>query len=292
MSGLARFGRKLVLGLAALSFWGCREAPPIVPQKSPPPGMVPIVAGKYRVGSDDSYPEEKPARKVEVGEFWIDATEVTKAQFTEFVKATGYVTVAERQPTKEQYPDADPSLLEPGSAVFVPGRSDDSLACWVYKPGVSWRSGKPEEPVVHVAYEDALAYADWAGKDLPTAEEWESAAGADGATYIWGSEEKPDGKWLANVWQGKFPKEDTGEDGFAGIAPVKSYPPNKVGLYDMAGNVWEWTKSDGDNGMKLTKGGSFLCARSFCHRYRPSAMQPVTPDTGTEHIGFRCVWRP
>jgi formylglycine-generating enzyme required for sulfatase activity len=253
--------------------------------------MVQIPSGEYRVGSDASYPEERPARMAAVGEFWIDETEVTNAQFGEFVRATGYVTLAEKQPTKDQYPGALPALLKPGSAVFVPGKSKVPAECWIYKPGVSWRGGDPGKPVVHVAYEDALAYAKWAEKDLPTEEEWEAAAGADGAIYTWGNEEKPKGKWPANVWQGDFPKKDTGDDGFAGLAPVKSFPPNRFGLYDMAGNVWEWTKSDGPHGTKITKGGSFLCAREYCHRYRPSAKQPVTPDTSTEHIGFRCVWR-
>lgn len=259
--------------------------------KAKPIGMAYISAGEYIMGSDTSYPEEKPQRRVTLPGFWIDTTEVTTKQFAKFVAATSYVTLAEREPSREQYPDADPTLLKPGSAVFTEGKSKTPLACWSYKPGVSWRDGKPDQPVVHVAYEDALAYAKWSNKDLPTEEEWEAAAGSGGKLYPWGDEERPDGKWRANVWQGEFPTKDTGADGFKGLAPTGSFPANKFGLYDMAGNAWEWTKSDGPDGMKVTKGGSFLCARAVCHRYRPSAKQPVTPDTSTEHIGFRCVIR-
>ncbi len=271
---------------------GCGTGPgPTAGEQEPPPGTVRIEEGEYRLGADDSYPEEKPARKAKVGEFWIDPAEVTVAEFRKFVKATGYLTLAEKEPTIDQYPDADTRLLKPGSAIFTEGKSKDPMACWSYKPGISWKSGKPDEPVVHVAYQDALAYAKWVGKDLPTEEEWEAAADSLGKRYSWGDEEKPGGKWLANVWQGEFPISDSGEDGFTGLAPVKSFPPNRHGLYDMAGNAWEWTKSDGPYGTKQTKGGSFLCARAVCHRYRPSAKQPVSPDTSAEHIGFRCVWR-
>lgn len=253
--------------------------------------MVKVPGGNYSIGSNDSYPEERPVHEVALKPFWIDATEVTNQQFAEFVQATNYQTLAERQPTKDQYPDADPNLLKPGSAIFQPSNKSPE-ACWSYRPGISWRAGKPNEPVCHVAYEDALAYAKWAGKDLPTEEEWEAAAATPGKLYPWGDVGKPDGKWQANVWQGEFPVKDIGEDGFKGVAPVKSFPPNQLGIFDMAGNVWEWTKSDGPEGMKITKGGSYLCARAYCHRYRPTAKQPVTPDTSTCHIGFRCVWRP
>lgn len=272
---------------------GCASTPNAPgPTPNAPAAMSHIPAGTYQLGSTNGYAEEKPVRSATLKEFWIDQTEVTKAQFTEFVLATGYITLAEKQPTRDQYPDADPRLLKPGSAVFTAGKAKDPMACWTYQPGASWRDGKPDQPVVHVAYEDALAYANWAGKDLPTEEEWEAAASSPGSRYPWGDEEKPGGKWQANVWQGTFPAQDTGEDGFKALAPVRSFPPNRQGLYDMSGNAWEWTKSEGADGMKVTKGGSYLCARAYCHRYRPSAKQPVTPDTSTSHIGFRCVWRP
>ncbi len=248
--------------------------------------------GEYTIGSNDSYPEEKPVRKVYVRAFRIDPTEVTVQQFKIFVQEAGYKTLAEKQPTKEEYPDAILALLKPGSAVFTPHSDRPPEECWSYQPGASWRDGKPNEPVVHVAYEDAMTYARWAGKDLPTEEEWEAAAAANGSLYPWGNEETPGGKWQSNVWQGPFPEKDTGEDGFRGLAPVKSFKPNRFGLYDIAGNAWEWTKTDGpDPKTKLTKGGSYLCARSYCHRYRPTAKQDVTVDTSTCHIGFRCVIR-
>jgi formylglycine-generating enzyme required for sulfatase activity len=259
-----------------------------------PIGMRLIPAGTYQVGSNGGYPEERPIRKVRMSRFYMDETEVTCAQFAAFVKATGYVTLAERQPSQEMYPDADPSLLKPGSAVFVVGRDSDPARCWIYQPGASWRSGKAQEPVVHVAYEDALAYAKWAGKALATEDEYEVAArgGLVGKTYPWGDDERPKGRWMANVWQGDFPSRNSGSDGYPKLAPVRSFPPNGYGLFDMVGNVWEWTQSRGPGNTRITKGGSFLCAHSYCHRYRCAAKQDVTPDTSTEHIGFRCVWRP
>lgn len=285
--------------MLALIVAGCNKTTgqdQAVHKPSIPDGMALIPAGTYTIGTDSAYPEEAPIRKVTLSEFYIDKNEVTCAEFAKFVQATGYVTVAEKQPSSEDYPDALPELLKPGSAVFVPGKSDIGEECWTYQVGQNWKSGDPNQPVVHIAFQDALAYAKWAGKDLPTEEEWEAAAGADGKLYPWGNEETPNGTWMANTWQGDFPRSDSGEDGFTQPAPVRSFPPNKFGLYDMAGNVWEWTKSPGEDSgwgpTKIIKGGSYLCARKVCHRYRPTAKQSVTPDTGTSHIGFRCVIRP
>lgn len=288
---------RLLICMPVLVLAGCASnagTAPVPPLRTPPAHMAKVPAGTYSLGSTDFYPEEGPIRQVVLTEFYIDETEVTTEQFGEFVKATGYVTLAEHQPSKQDYPQADPNLLKPGSAVFVAGKGKAPEACWEYRPGASWRGGKPDEPVVHVSYEDAVAYAKWAGKDLPTEDEWEVAARGtlNDKRYPWGDEERTNGRWNANVWQGQFPDKDSGEDGFASLAKVKSFPPNDLKLWDMVGNAWEWTKSDGDKATKITKGGSYLCALSYCHRYRPAAKQPVTPDTSTGHIGFRCVWRP
>jgi formylglycine-generating enzyme len=276
--------------------------------------------GRFRMGSDAHYPEEAPMREVEVGGFWIDRTPVTNHAFARFVAETGYATLAERPPDPRAYPDADPALLVPGSAVFTPpGRPvslDDERAWWRYVPGACWRlpagpDGSPAallHPVVHVALEDAEAYAAWAGKDIPTEAEWELAArgGLDGAEYAWGDELRPGGAWLANTWQGLFPHRDTAEDGFAGTSPVGAFPPNGYGLLDMIGNVWEWTSSPGaaavpasccapaprpDAATRVIKGGSYLCAPSYCARYRPAARQLLPADSTTGHLGFRCVAR-
>lgn len=265
--------------------------------------MVALPGGAFLMGSDDGYPEERPARWVTVAPFRVDRTEVTNRQFAAFVAATGYATVAERVPSAEDYPGADPALLVPGSAVFLPrgaAGASDALAAWRYVPGACWKhpegpgSGiedRMEQPVVHVAYEDAEAFAAWAGKRLPTEAEWELAArgGLAGKTYCWGDEFMPGGRAMANTWQGRFPSEDTAADGFRGAAPVGSFPANGYGLFDMAGNVWEWTVTEAGAGERVTKGGSYLCAADWCHRYRPAARSPVTVDTGTAHIGFRCV---
>lgn len=269
----------------------------------------------FIMGSDDGYPEEAPAREVPVVEassplrekgFWIDATEVTNRQFAAFVAATDYITLAERQPKAEDYPDADAAFLVPGSAVFVPPAADGPLAelsWWRYILGACWKhpegpgssiDARMDHPVVHVAFEDATAYAAWAGKRLPTEIEWEYAArgGLVGKTYAWGDEFTPGGKHMANTWQGAFPRGNTADDGFTGTAPVGQFPPNGFGLFDMAGNVWEWTTTKAvpaHTGERITKGGSFLCAPNYCSRYRPAAKSPVTADTSTSHVGFRCV---
>jgi len=285
--------------------------------------MARIAGGEFLMGSEDFYPEERPVRRVAVDGFRIDRHPVTVAEFRRFVKATGYVTVAERPLDPDLYPDADPALLVPGSLVFRPTRGPvdlrDVRAWWRYVPGATWQ--RPEgpasdaytrgrHPVTQVAYEDAAAYAAWAGKALPTEAEWEYAArgGLDGAVFTWGDEFAPGGRMMANTWQGEFPWQNLMSDGYAGTSPVGAFPPNGYGLHDMAGNVWEWTsdlaRDDlqapapccGPGGApaiprRVIKGGSHLCAPNYCLRYRPAARQFEAVDTATGHIGFRCVVR-
>jgi formylglycine-generating enzyme len=284
-------------------------------------GMTWIGGGSFLMGSDAFYPEERPVRRVEVGGFWIDPHPVTVAEFRAFVKATGHVTVAERAPEAADYPGAAPSLLVPGSLVFRRARGpvdlSDHREWWAYVPGANW--SRPEgpwsdvysrarHPVTHVAYDDAVAYAAWAGRALPTEAEWEYAArGAlDGARFAWGDSEFPAGKAMANTWQGQFPWQNLRTDGYEGTSPWGAFPPNGFGLYDMIGNVWEWTcdrfhasgsaaccTSGGEAFPRhVIKGGSHLCAPNYCLRYRPAARQGETIDTSTCHIGFRCVARP
>mgnify|MGYP000333175921 CR=1 FL=1 len=263
-------------------------------------GTAAIPAGAYTMGSDSWYPEESPAREAQVAAFDIDQHEVTNGQFAEFVAATGYVTLAERTPDPADFPDIDPDALVAGSAVFVAGKGPQDAGQWRFVPGASWRApmgpgstleGREEYPVVHVAYEDAAAYAAWRGRRLPGEAEWERAAraGLDRATYEWGSELAPEGEWRANTWQGTFPLTDRGEDGFIGAAPAACYEPSEYGLYDMTGNVWEWTADDyfGDPARAVVKGGSFLCAESYCARYRPAARQPYERNFSASHLGFR-----
>ena len=260
-----------------------------------------VPAGEYLVGTNARYGEEGPPRHVRTNGFQIDVHEVTNAEFARFVEETGYVTVAERQPDPADYPDIDPERLVPGSAVFglEPGTNG---IWWRFVPGADWRhpagpgsdiAGLDHHPVVHVAYEDAAAYAAWAGGRLPTEAEWEIAArgGLEGAEYAWGEEFRPGGTWRANTWQGPFPVIDTGEDGYRGLAPVGCYEPNAFGLHDMTGNVWEWTSSpfDSRNLTGTIRGGSFLCAPNFCARFRPAARQPQEWDFSASHIGFRTL---
>ena len=282
--------------------------------------MVFVPGGDFLMGSDTFYREERPVRRACVEPFWMDAHPVTNAQFEQFVEATGYVTFSERVPDLTAYPAADPALLVPGSLVFMQPRQRVSLrdyrAWWAYVPGASWRhpegpdssiQKRMDHPVVHVTHEDACAYAAWAGKSLPTEAEWEFAArgGLEGATYPWGNEFAPDGRAMANIWVGEFPWQNLKEDG-ARTSPVKSFPPNGFGLYDVAGNVWEWTSSpyerattsccSADTGtgavLRITvKGGSHLCAPNYCLRYRPAARQGQSSDSSTTHIGFRCIAR-
>jgi formylglycine-generating enzyme required for sulfatase activity len=290
--------------------------------------MIRIPGGAFLMGSEEFYPEELPVRTVRVEGFWIDPRPVTVGQFRRFVEATGYVTVAERPLDPTDFPGADPAVLVPGSAVFCATEGPvplDSMVWWRYVPGAFWYapegpdsdvSGREQHPVTQVAYEDAEAYARWAGKALPTESEWERAArgGLEGARFAWGDEESPNGQWMANVWQGRFPWENLVVDGFAGTSPVGSFAPNGYGLYDMIGNVWEWTCQHGaaasmqsgvsppccappDQGpmspdsTRIIKGGSHLCAPNYCLRYRPSARQAQAVDTSTSHIGMRCVVR-
>lgn len=275
-------------------------------------GMVHIQGGAFRMGSDRHFPEERPAREARVAGFWIDRHEVTNAQFQRFVEATAYVTVAERPVDESRYPGAPAELLQPGGFVFrqPEGRfaMADFRSWWRYRPGASWRApegpdshikDRMNHPVVLVTREDALAYARWIGRDLPTESEWEYAArgGLDSKEYVWGDEKTPSGKWQANVWQGRFPVSNQMLDGFAGTAPVGCFDRNGFGLSDVAGNVWELTKDDYADprgpqpDMGVVKGGSHLCADNYCFRYRPSARQPAALDSGTSHIGFRTVLR-
>jgi formylglycine-generating enzyme len=311
------------------------------PERAPAKDMVWIPDGRFRMGSMDFYPEERPVHHVEVDGFWMDEHPVTVAEFRRFVKATGHVTVAEVAPDAADYLGADPELLVPGSLVFRsppgPVPMNDVRNWWNWVPGADWRhpygpstnlNGRDRHPVTHVAFADAAAYAQWAGKELPSEAEWEYAArgGLDGAPFVWGDEHAPRGRPMANVWQGRFPWENLGEDGFEQTSPVKSFPPNGYGLYDMAGNVWEWTSdfftprhpedahkpccvprnprvsSDEQSygagvpgahiPRRVLKGGSHLCSPDYCFRYRPAARQAETVETSTCHIGFRCVIRP
>ena len=305
--------------------------------------MVDIPAGRFRMGSEDFYPEEGPAREIEVDGFAIDRGPVTVSQFARFVATTGYTTLAERQPDAADYPEADPSLLVAGSAVFHPTPHpvplNDPSRWWSYVPGANWRhpwgprsdnAQRQDHPVTHIAYEDAEAFAHWVGAELPTEAEWEYAArgGLHGSLFAWGDEMRPNEELMANFWQGDFPWRNTGAKGWRGTTPVGLFPANGYGLYDMTGNVWEWTsdyysprgagteaptspcctpprgprvESPDDSydigrpgahiPRRVIKGGSHLCAPSYCLRYRPAARQPEAIDTSTSHIGFRCVIR-
>jgi sulfatase modifying factor 1 len=305
------------------------------------PDMQWIPGGAFRMGSEDFYPEEGPVHEVAVDGFWMDRHVVTNQQFARFVDATGYVTVAERELNPADYPGAPKENLVPGALVFHTTRGPVDLTdyrnWWAWTPGTSWRhpqgprsslKGIEQHPVVHVAYEDAEAYAHWAGKDLPTEAEWERAArgGLEGKKFTWGDEHFPGGKAMANSWQGEFPWQNLLVDGFAGTSPVGSFPANGYGLFDMAGNVWEWTSdwyvhhhaneivhaccgpavnpriASNEKSYdprqpairiprRVVKGGSHLCAPNYCLRYRPAARQPQMVDTGMSHLGFRCIMR-
>jgi sulfatase modifying factor 1 len=299
-----------------------------------------VPGATFLMGSDRHYPEEAPAHRVTVDDFWIDRDPVTNAEFDRFVRDSGYVTLAERPLDPAHYPGVASHLLQPSSLVFSPPGPPVESATWQewwrLVPGASWRRpygpgsscrDLQAHPVVHVAFEDALAYARWAGKDLPTEAEWELAArgGLEDAEYAWGDTFAPDGQHMANTWQGRFPHENTALDGFERTSPVRSFPPNGYGLYDMIGNVWEWTcdfyaprhappagkpccvprnprNSNPETSLdpalpaytiprRLIKGGSHLCAPDYCRRYRPAARQAQAIDSPTSHVGFRCVAR-
>jgi formylglycine-generating enzyme required for sulfatase activity len=277
--------------------------------------------------------DSRPVHRVYVDGFFMDRTDVTNAEFEKFVKTTGYVTVAQRKPNAEDYPGAPPENLVAGSVVFHPPDHpvslDNHYQWWTYVRGASWRHplgpdsnifGKGNYPVVHIAYEDAQAFAKWSGKRLPSEAEWEFAArgGLSGKPFVWGDDFRPHGKWMANTNQGHFPDKDTGEDGYAGISPVAQFPPNGYGLYDMAGNVWQWTSDwyrpdyyrqlqaedvtrnpqgpdssydpvEPGHAKKVQRGGSFLCTDQYCSRYIVGTRGKGDVDTGTNHLGFRCV---
>jgi formylglycine-generating enzyme required for sulfatase activity len=295
-----------------------------------PGKMVWIAGGTFPMGTGDpDFPDSKPVHEVSLSGFWMDEHEVTNAEYARFVKETGYKTIAELPLDPDDYPDAPPENLVPGSGVFSPPAHpvslNDPMQWWKYEAGASWRhphgrqstiEGRPNDPVVQVSYVDALAYAKWAGKRLPTEAEWEYAAqgGHPGHRYYWGDELKPGGKWMANIFQGSFPSGNTGEDGFLDVAPVKSFPANGYGLYDMDGNVWEWcndfyrpdyyarSPSENPEGpensydpdepgaiKRVQRGGSFLCSDEYCIRYRPGSRGKGEVSSASNNLGFRCV---
>jgi formylglycine-generating enzyme required for sulfatase activity len=305
--------------------------------------MVWIPGGEFSMGSEDprglaeggseAMVDARPIHRVYVDGFWMDKTDVTNEEFARFVKATGYVTIAERKPRAEDFPGVPKEKLVPGSIVFHPPAKavalDDPMQWWAYVPGANWRhptgphsslAGKEHYPVVQVAYPDAVAYAKWAGERLPTEAEWEFAArgGLAGKMYAWGDDLRPDGKWMANIHEGSFPSHDSGEDGYAGIAPVAQYPANGYGLYDMAGNVWQWMKdwyrpdyyaqlaakgvarnpqgpsssldpAEPGVAKHVQRGGSFLCTSQYCTRYMVGTRGKGESSSASNHIGFRCV---
>ena len=319
-----------------------------------PAGMVWVPGGEFWMGcadprgipfgGSDAMADARPIHRVRVAAFWMDVTEVTNDQFAAFVDETGYVTVAERPPRAEDFPGVPPENLVAGSIVFTPpaepvplrdATGAAHLRWWAYVPGACWRrptgpgsdlEGRGDEPVVHVAFEDAEAYARWAGKRLPTEAEWEFAArgGLAGAPYPWGTDFKPEGRWMANTWQGRFPGENTADDGYVGIAPVGRYPANGYGLHDVSGNVWEWCadwyrpdtyavdagaggervaanpRGPGDSfdpqepgqPKRVQRGGSYLCSDQYCSRYIVGTRGKGEVSSATNHIGFRCVKSP
>lgn len=318
------------------------------PKNPAPLGMVWIPGGTFSMGAadptrdvcggSDPMPDARPIHRIYIDGFWMDATDVTNEQFEKFVIATGYLTVAERKPRAEDFPGVDLASLVPGSVVFTPPAQsvplNNPLRWWRYVPGANWRhpegpgstlDGRERHPVVHIAYDDAAAYAAWTGKRLPTEAEWEFAArgGRAGELYPWGDRLQPGGKWVANIFEGDFPHHNTAADGFTGTSPVDSFPPNPYGLYDMAGNVWEWcsdwyrpdiyeiemreakgavvrnpsgpAQSDSfdpaEPGIpkRVQRGGSFLCTDQYCTRYMVGSRGKGAPDTGSNHLGFRCV---
>jgi formylglycine-generating enzyme required for sulfatase activity len=343
MNGTLRTAMAIATLSLSLFVNGCADATQAAAGRDAPPGMRWIAGGEFTMGSEaeGANPNEAPTHRVRVDGFWIDETAVTNAEFARFVEATGWVTIAERPVDWEAMkatvppgtPKPPPEMLEPGSLVFTPTQGEVSLSdlsnWWRWQSGASWRHpegpgstivGRESHPVVQVAWDDAVAYTAWAKKRLPTEAEWEVAArgGLENKRYAWGDEFRPGGKSMANTYTGKFPVRDTAEDGFAGTAPVRSFPANAYGLYDMGGNVWnwcsDWFRSDAHAlaapegccqnppgprdswdatdplaPKRVIKGGSFLCNPSYCESYRPSARRGTPPDTGSSHVGFRCA---
>jgi sulfatase modifying factor 1 len=326
---------------------------PTIQNKTPAPGPAPegmvwIPGGEFSMGSEDPVAcaceggghdpmmDARPIHRAYVDGFFIDATEVTNTQFAKFAEATSYVTVAERKPRAEDFPGAPPENLVAGSTLFTPTSDavplDSHYRWWRYQPGANWRhpdgpssdwQSRKDYPVVHIAYEDAEAYAKWAGKRIPTEAEWEFAArgGEAGKRFAWGDSFRVDGKYMANTYQGKFPVQDSGSDGFAGISPVAKFQPNKYGLYDIAGNVWEWCSdwyrpdtyvqnakstvarnplgppssldpSEPTEQKRVHRGGSYLCTEEYCSRYILGTRGKGEISTGSNHLGFRCVMTP
>ena len=334
----------LKIDLAPVQAIKIEEKRPAKPEGPPPPGMAWIPGGEFSMGAQDprglpyggpdAMADARPIHRVAVDGFWIDKTEVTNDQFAAFVEATKYVTVAERTPTAAEFPGAPAENLVAGSVVFTPPVRavplDDHYQWWSYVKGANWRhpegpgsriEARGNYPVVQVAFEDAEAYAHWAGKRLPTEAEWEFAArgGLDRKPYAWGDQFQPEGRWMANTWQGRFPVKDAAEDGFAGIAPTAKFPPNDYGLHDMAGNVWEWCSdwyrpdtyaqtaklgpvarnpkgppssfdpSEPDQPKRVHRGGSFLCTDQYCTRYMIGTRGKGEVSSASNHLGFRCV---
>jgi formylglycine-generating enzyme required for sulfatase activity len=338
------------LGLAAVAIWivvdralaptpvapAAEDAPPRLNPRDPPgpapEGMVWVPGGEFWMGGDHSADpktfDEWPRHKVYVDGFWMDRSEVTNARFAKFVEATGYKTLAERPPDPNKFPDLAPELNVPASFVFTPPAGpvptlesgSNHMQWWKYVPGAFWKhpqgpnstiTGKENHPVGHISWEDAAAYAKWAGKRLPTEAEWEFAArgGLDRKLFPWGDELTPGGRWVCNIWQGHFPDVSTREDGYDRTAPAGTYPANGYGLVDVAGNVWEWCADwydptyyrrspdrnppgPAEGRERVMRGGSFLCSDSYCDRYRVSARNKSLPDDGSEHMGFRCARSP
>ena len=333
--GLVKWGAVLlalvILGVAVRQYLSeARATADARPEGNGPDGMVWIPGGTFIMG-DTEFLDAAPVHPVKLDGFWMDRTEVTNQQFARFVAETNYVTVAERDPDPKDFPGVSPEQLKAGSIVFTPPMPGENVDLtnpglwWKYVPGASWKQptgvgstidGRDLDPVVHIAWEDAAAYAKWAGKRLPTEAEWECAArgGLRSKPYVWGDEQKIEGAWRANVWQGEFPVENTTEDGYLRVAPVASYKPNGYGLYDMAGNVWEWCAdwyrpdyysktpdknpqgpndsydpNEPDAKKRVQRGGSFLCSDSYCVRYRPGGRGKGEINSSASHIGFRCV---
>ena len=319
------FGNSALAVIVFFALMACEDSAGVAPD-----GMVYIKGGEFVMGIEHPMmPEAAPLHRVKVDDFYIDATEVTNAAFAQFVEETGYVTVAERPLDPVEFPGVDESLLVPGSVVFHSPSyplTDGPLAKgWSFVPGASWKhpagpgttiAGRENHPVVHVAWEDAMAYAAWAGKRLPTEAEWEFAArgGLSQAEFVWGGEMNPEGNYMANTFQGDFPFNNSARDRYIYTAPVGSFPANAFGLYDMSGNVWEWvsdwyspryyatlvknsivenprgpSKPVAGKQMKVQKGGSFMCTDDFCARFRPGARGRGDVDTGSSHVGFRLV---